>query len=212
METHELTIEGAFEVVPQQFGDDRGTFLEWFREPDFTAAAGHSLSLRQANCSVSAAGVLRGVHFADVPPGQAKYVTCVSGAVLDAVVDLRVGSPTFGRWETVLLDDVGRHAVYLSEGLGHAFMSLAEGSTVVYLCSEGYAPQREHGIHPLDPDLGIDWPTTGRDGRPLEPLLSPKDAAAPSLARALDSGLLPSYQACLAYRRSFRAPGRHQAS
>jgi dTDP-4-dehydrorhamnose 3,5-epimerase len=131
------------------------------------------------------------VHFADVPPGQAKYVTCVRGAVLDVAVDLRVGSPTFGRWDTVLLDDVDRRAIYLSEGLGHAFMSLEDGSTVTYLCSTGYAPDREHGVHPLDPELAIAWPTVGRDGGALTPALSDKDAVAPSLAEALRQGLLP---------------------
>ncbi|WP_432482793.1 dTDP-4-dehydrorhamnose 3,5-epimerase family protein [Kineococcus esterisolvens] len=193
MQTRELSIAGAWEFTPRQFGDDRGTFLEWFREPALTGAAGHGLSLAQANCSVSAAGVLRGVHYADVPPGQAKYVFCAAGAVLDVVVDLRVGSPTFGRWESVLLDDVDRRAVYLSEGLGHAFLSLADGSTVVYLCSQGYAPEREHGVHPLDPELGIEWPRTGRDGRELEFTLSGKDEQAPTLAQAREAGALPSH-------------------
>ena len=191
MQTRELNVPGAWEITPRQFGDDRGTFMEWFKEPAFTAALGHGLNLAQANCSVSAAGVLRGVHYADVPPGQAKYVFCAAGAVLDVIVDLRVGSPTFGTWDSVLLDDVDRRAVYLSEGLGHAFLSLADGSTVVYLCSEGYAPDREHGIHPLDPDLAIAWPTEGRDGRPLELTLSGKDEQAPSLAQALAEGALP---------------------
>ncbi|GAA0297180.1 dTDP-4-dehydrorhamnose 3,5-epimerase family protein [Kineococcus aurantiacus] len=191
MQTRELTVPGAWEFTPRQFGDDRGTFMEWFTTDAFTGRTGHDLALAQANCSVSAAGVLRGVHYADVPPGQAKYVFCAAGAVLDVVVDLRVGSPTFGRWDSVLLDDVDRRAVYLSEGLGHAFLSLADGSTVVYLCSQGYAPDREHGVHPLDPELGIDWPTTGRDGQPLEFTLSGKDEQAPTLQQALEAGALP---------------------
>lgn len=195
MQFRELKMPGAWEFTPQQFGDDRGVFLEWFRDPTFTEATGRALDLQQANCSVSAAGVLRGVHFADVPPGQAKYVTCVRGAVLDVAVDLRVGSPTFGVWDAVLLDDVDRRAVFLSEGLGHAFLSLEDDSTVVYLCSTGYAPGREHGIDPLDPEVGIDWPTTGRDGTEFEFRLSDKDAAAPSLAAALESGLLPRFGA-----------------
>lgn len=195
MQFRELKVPGAWEFTPQQFGDDRGVFLEWFRDPTFTEATGRTLDLQQANCSVSAAGVLRGVHFADVPPGQAKYVTCVRGAVLDVAVDLRVGSPTFGVWDAVLLDDVDRRAVFLSEGLGHAFLSLEDDSTVVYLCSTGYAPGREHGIDPLDAEVGIDWPTTGRDGTALEFRLSEKDAAAPSLAAALESGLLPRFGA-----------------
>lgn len=192
MQVRELAVRGALELTPRQFGDDRGVFLEWFAGSAFEEAVGHRLNLAQANASVSAAGVVRGIHFADVPPGQAKYVTCVRGAVLDVVVDIRVGSPTFGAWDSVLLDDTDRRAIYLAEGLGHAFMSLEDDSTVVYLCSAPYAPGREHGVHPLDPAVGIDWPTVGRDGTPLTPLLSPKDAEAPTLAQAEQQGLLPT--------------------
>ncbi|GCE77690.1 dTDP-4-dehydrorhamnose 3,5-epimerase family protein [Cellulomonas biazotea] len=199
MQFRELKVPGAWEITPKQMGDPRGVFLEWFKDETFQQAVGHRLDLQQANCSVSAAGVLRGIHFADVPPGQAKYVTCAKGAVLDVVVDLRVGSPTFGTWDSVLLDDVDRRAIYLSEGLGHAFLSLEDDSTVLYLCSTGYSPGREHGIHPLDPEVGIAWPTTDRAGRPLEPLLSDKDLAAPSLAEALASGLLPDASTVSAY-------------
>ena len=145
---------------PAQHGDDRGVFLEWFREDAFVEATGHSLHLAQANCSVSSAGTLRGIHFAQLPPSQAKFVTCVHGAALDVVVDLRVGSPTFGQWDSVLLDDVDRRAIYLPEGLGHAFMALEDHTVVTYLCSAPYAPGREHGVHPLDPEIGIDWPTS----------------------------------------------------
>jgi dTDP-4-dehydrorhamnose 3,5-epimerase len=192
MDIRELSIPGAWEITPRQFPDDRGVFLEYFKDEAFVQAVGHRLDLAQANCSVSAAGVLRGLHFADVPPGQAKYVTCARGAVLDVAVDLRVGSPTFGRWDSVLLDDVDRRAIYLSEGLGHAFMSLEDDSTVLYLCSTGYAPGREHGVHPLDPTIGIDWPTMARDGSPLTPRLSEKDLAAPTLVEAQAQGLLPT--------------------
>lgn len=204
MQVEALGIEGAWTFTPKQFGDPRGLFLEWYSEGSFTQATGHGLHLAQTNLSVSAAGVVRGVHFADVPPGQAKYVTCMAGAVLDVVVDIRTGSPTFGSWETVLLDDVDRRAVYLSEGLGHAFMSLADGSTVAYACSTPYAPGREHGVSPLDPDLAIRWPDQDRDGRPLSPTLSDKDTAAPSLAQAREQGLLPSLEAVLAHRASLR--------
>jgi len=191
MTYRELSIPGAWEIAPRQHGDPRGIFLEFFQGGPFHEVAGHRFDLRQANCSVSAAGVLRGIHYADVPPGQAKYVTCASGAVLDIAVDLRVGSPTFGAWDTVLLDDVDRRAIYLSEGLGHAFLSLADDSTVLYLCSTPYTPGREHGIHPLDPEIGIEWPTTARDGSPLVPQLSERDLASPTLAQALAGGLLP---------------------
>lgn len=199
MQVRELSIAGAWEITPRQFGDDRGVFLEWFKDGVFQEATGRSLDLQQANLSVSAAGVLRGVHFADVPPSQAKYVTCPRGAVLDVVVDIRTGSPTFGQWDSVLLDDVDRRAIFLSEGLGHAFCSLEDGSVVTYLCSAPYAPGREHGINPLDPALGIEWPTTGRDGTPLTYELSPKDTDAPTLADAAASGLLPTFEQARAY-------------
>ncbi|MEV6663997.1 dTDP-4-dehydrorhamnose 3,5-epimerase [Streptomyces nigra] len=187
-----LGIDGAWVLEPQLFEDDRGTFHEWYRGGEFREATGHDLALAQANCSVSRRGVLRGLHYADVPPGQAKYVTCVRGAVLDVVADIRVGSPTFGQWEAVRLDDDGRRAVFLAEGLGHAFMALTDDATVVYLCSTGYDPRREHSVDALDPALGITWP----DG--LTPVLSPKDARAPSLAEAQEAGLLPLYEACRA--------------
>jgi dTDP-4-dehydrorhamnose 3,5-epimerase len=93
----------------------RGAFYEWFTDPEFTELTGHRLDLRQANCSVSTAGVLRGVHFAQLPPSQAKYVTCLRWSVFDVIVDIRVGSPTFGRWDAVLLDDRHHRTVYLSK-------------------------------------------------------------------------------------------------
>ena len=186
MNVRQLSISGAFEFTPRQFPDDRGMFLEWFKADEFVATIGHALDLQQANCSTSRRGVVRGIHFSDVPPGQAKYVTCVRGAVLDVVVDIRVGSPTFGAYDVVRLDDVDRRAVYLSEGLGHGFMALEDDSTVMYLCSTGYVPAREHGIHPFDPDIAIDWPTD------VTPIVSEKDEQAPSLALAKERGLLPS--------------------
>ncbi|MFC0314388.1 dTDP-4-dehydrorhamnose 3,5-epimerase family protein [Gordonia phosphorivorans] len=193
MRVRELSIAGAWEFTPVQHADDRGLFLESFTAPQVAEAIGGEFTLAQVNTSVSAAGVIRGVHFADVPPGQAKYVTCVYGAVLDVVVDLRVGSPTFGGYDAVLLDDSDRRAVYLAEGLGHAFCSLQDGSTVTYLCSTGYNPGAEHGIDPLDDEVGIRWPSVGRDGAPLEFRLSEKDRQAPSLRAAVDAGLLPAF-------------------
>ncbi len=189
-----MSIEGSWSFTPRLHGDDRGVFLESYRADALLEATGAALEVAQVNTSVSGAGALRGVHFSDVPPGQAKYVSCSVGAVLDVVVDVRTGSPTFGAWESIVLDDVDRRAVFLTEGLGHAFLSLADGSTVTYLCSTPYAPGREHGIDPLDAAVGIEWPTVGRDGQPLSLALSPKDAAAPSLARAAQEGLLPTWE------------------
>lgn len=205
MTYRELSIAGAWEITPSQHGDARGVFLEFFQGDTFAQAVGHRFSLAQGNCSVSAAGVLRGIHYADVPPSQAKYVTCPKGAVLDVAIDIRVGSPTFGQWDTVLLDDVDRRAIYLSEGLGHAFFALEDDSTVVYLVTAPYAPGREHGIHPLDPTVAIEWPTTDRRGRPVEPQLSAKDTAAPTLLEAAAQGLLPTWQQTRAYAESLRA-------
>jgi dTDP-4-dehydrorhamnose 3,5-epimerase len=192
-----LAIEGAWEITPVVRGDARGAFLEWYRFDELEAEVGHPLRLAQANISVSKSGVVRGVHFADVPPSQAKYVTCTQGAVLDVVVDLRTGSPTFGRWEAVRLDDVDRRCVYIAEGLGHGYCALTEEATFVYLCSATYNPTGEHGVHPLDPDLGIAWPTD-------TPVLSEKDATAPTLAQALAQGLLPDYVTCRDFAESLR--------
>ncbi|MEU1350206.1 dTDP-4-dehydrorhamnose 3,5-epimerase family protein [Streptomyces sp. NPDC005775] len=195
----QLSLPGSWVHEPEVIPDSRGSFHEWFRAPDLAEAAGHALGLAQANFSTSRRGTLRGIHFADVPPGQAKYVKCVRGAVLDVIVDVRAGSPTYGRWEAVRLDDTAHRAVYIAEGLGHAFMALTDDAGVLYLCSEGYAPGREHGIDPLDAELGIEWPAD------IAPLLSGKDAGAPSLAEAERQGLLPSYAACEAYYARLRA-------
>lgn len=201
MEIRELSVRDAFEIVPRQFGDERGVFLEWYRHEALTEAVGHPLELKQANCSVSSRGTIRGIHFADVPPGQAKYVTCVRGAVVDVIVDIRVGSPSFGAWDTVRLDEERRAAAYLSEGLGHAFVALTDDATLVYLCSSVYNPTGEHGVNPLDPEIGFDYGALLGDAAPL---LSPKDQQAPSLAEAAASGLLPDYAQCQRFYEQLR--------
>lgn len=193
MDIRALTIPGAFEITPRQFSDSRGIFLESFRGDHLAEAIGHRMDIVQTNVSVSSRGTVRGVHFADVPPSQAKYVTALSGSFIDFVIDIRVGSPTFGQWESVLLDAVNRRAIYLAEGLGHAVCSLQDDSTVLYLCSAAYDPAREHGINPLDPDLALAMP------KGLTALLSAKDEAAPSLKEAADQGLLPRYDDCLRF-------------
>lgn len=182
-----LGIEGAWVYTPRVHGDDRGSFAEVFRGAEFAADLGYRLDVAQVNCSVSRRGVIRGIHYADVPPGQAKYVTCVAGAILDVIVDLRTDSPTFGKWESVRLDAATRRAVFIAEGLGHAFTALTDGATAMYLCSTPYAPGREHGVHPLDTAIGIAWPT--EEG--WEPVLSEKDAEAPTLEEALRANALP---------------------
>ncbi|MGB7820456.1 MAG: dTDP-4-dehydrorhamnose 3,5-epimerase [Ornithinibacter sp.] len=195
MDIQPLGIRGAFVITPRQFTDDRGVFLESFRGDRLAEHLGHRPDIVQTNVSVSARGTVRGIHFADVPPGQGKYVTALTGSLVDYVVDVRVGSPTFGQWEAVTLDTVDRRAVYLSEGLGHAFCALEDDTTAMYLCTASYDPNREHGLHPLDPSVGIVLPDD------IEPLLSPKDAAAPSLPGAAEAGLLPTQAACSSWSR-----------
>ena len=200
MEITELAVPGAFVVRPAVRRDDRGEFAELYRFDLLAQVVGHPLTLAQVNSSRSRRGTLRGIHFADVPPGQAKYVSCAHGSVLDVVVDIRTGSPSFGQWTSVQLDATERTALYVSEGLGHAFVALTEDAVVTYLCSTTYNPAAEHGIDPLDPAIGITWPGD------VEPLLSPKDLAAPSLQQALDDGLLPAWDDCQKLYRS-RAEG-----
>jgi dTDP-4-dehydrorhamnose 3,5-epimerase len=183
----ELAVPDSYVVDLVAHGDPRGRFTEWYRADVMSQALGHPLELAQANHSVSARGVLRGVHFALVPPGQAKYVYCPAGRVLDVVVDVRVGSPTFGAHDTVVLDSEQPRAVYLAEGLGHAFVSLADGSSVTYLVSTTYDPTREFGVHPMDPTLDLPWPDD------VEFELSARDQVAPTLAEAQEQGLLPTY-------------------
>lgn len=191
MEFRQLGVSGAWEVTPVVHRDPRGAFLEWYRADRLAEVVGHPLDLRQANVSVSSKDVLRGVHFAAVPPGQAKFVTVTRGAALDFAIDIRVGSPTFGTWEAVLLDTETRRSVYLAEGLGHAVLALEDDTTISYLVSAEYAPDREFAISPRDPRLALDIPA--------DVFVSERDAAAPSLDEALAAGILPRWDECKAY-------------
>ena len=202
MKVRELGIPDAYEISTDVFPDDRGLFVNPFRARALAEAIGRPLHVRQTNHSASKRGVVRGVHFSMLPPGQAKYVYCPRGAVLDVVIDIRLGSPTFGVIDSVRLDDVDRRAVYLAEGLGHAFMSLQDDSVVTYLCSTLYNPSGEHGVDPTDPAITLPWPAD------VEPVLSPKDADAPTLAEAAAQGLLPAYDDCLEHYRRLRTSGQ----
>ncbi len=186
-------IEGTQVCTPQVHVDHRGAFVEWFHRDRLAEQTGRRLAVAQINFSVSRRGTLRGIHYADVPPGQAKYVTCLRGAVLNVVVDIRVGSPTFGAWEAARLDQDSARGVYLAEGLGHAFFALTDAAAVSYVCSQPHNPGAEHAVHPLDPAIGIQWPND------VEPVLSDKDTRALTLAQAREAGMLPSYQSCREY-------------
>lgn len=199
MEIRELTIRDAYAITPIIHSDERGEFVEWYRHDRLAEVVGYPLDLRQANTSVSHRGVVRGIHFADVPRGQAKYVTCMSGAIVDYVVDIRVGSPTFGQYESVPLSASLRNAVYLSEGLGHAFIALEDNTVVSYLVSDTYNPGAEHGINPRDETLSLDF---GREEIQLN--LSPKDESAPTLSELMTKGLLPDFSSCVKHYDELR--------
>lgn len=188
MDIKPLSIAGAWRIKPTIFSDARGSFAEWFRTDQIEAATGFTFVPVQSNISRSARGVVRGIHFADVPPGQAKYVTPMTGSIIDFVVDIRVGSPTFGKWDSVILDSSTHDAILHEPGLGHAFVALEEGTAVSYLVTDIYRPDREHGINPMDPEIGLTFPDN------LELTFSEKDAEAPSLATLLAAGTLPIWE------------------
>ena len=181
MDVRPLSIEGAWEFTPRFHRDERGAFLEAFTAAALEEVSGRRLNLAQINTSISRRGVIRGIHAAHHPPGQAKYVTCVSGQVLDVVVDLRRSSPTFGQWDSLILNDTSRSAAFISEGLGHAFQALSDDAVVLYATNTPYEPDNEFAIDPLDPELGIAWSSVGTT------LMSPKDAEAPRFRDFLDS-------------------------
>jgi 5-epimerase len=191
MQTRKMAVAGAFEFTPVAYGDHRGVFVSPMQEAPFVAAVGHRFVAAQTNHSHSARGVLRGVHFTATPPGQEKYVYCARGRALDVMVDIRLDSPTFLQWDAVELDATSFRAVYAPLGVGHAFFALEDDTVMSYLVSTAYRPELEHAVHPLDPALGLPWPTD------IEPVLSDRDRVAPTLAEARERGMLPRYVDCL---------------
>ncbi|MBB6421364.1 dTDP-4-dehydrorhamnose 3,5-epimerase family protein [Streptomyces sp. AK010] len=200
VKTTEMAVPHAYRITPTQYPDRRGYFYEAFRSEELSELIGYPFVVRQANFSRSRAGTLRGIHGTVLPPGQGKLVTCVRGAVMDVVVDLRVGSPTFGRYDITYQDEESGIAVYLSDGLGHAFLALTDDACMNYLCSEVYVPGTMIEINPLDPDIAIPWELKGA------PIMSDKDAGAVGLMEAAESGLLPGYEECLAHYAALRPP------
>ena len=196
MKVRELGIPDAYEISTDVFPDDRGLFVNPFRAQALAEAIGRPLHVRQTNHSASKRGVVRGVHFSMLPPGQAKYVYVPRGVALDIVVDIRIGSPTYGQHDVVRLDDRDFRAVYLAEGLGHCAVALEDDTVLSYLCSTEYDPGREKGVSPTDPALALPMPA--------DALLSARDTGAPTLAEAAEQGLLPTYEACKAFYASLR--------
>lgn len=194
-----MAVRDAYRVRPRRFTDSRGSFFESFRHDELARVTGHAFTPVQTNFSVSRRNALRALHGVTIPPGQGRFVTCVYGAVLDVVLDTRVGSPTFGEFDTTVLDDQGGLAVYMAEGHAHGFLALTEGASVNYVCNVNYAPGTPYAINPFDPDLAIPWSLTG------DPLVADRDLHAPTLAEAAAAGTLPTYDACLALYEQRRA-------
>jgi NDP-hexose 5-epimerase len=195
VDIYPLAMPDAYRVTPAKLADARGYFYEALRYDTLLAETGHAFTPRQVNYSASARGTMRGLHGVLAPPGQAKFVSCVRGAVLDIVVDIRPGSPTFGRHDVNRLDAEDGASVYVAEGLGHGFIALTDDACVCYLCSTIFDPATPFEISPLDPELALPWHLAGELAD--NPLLSAKDAAAPTLAAAADQGLLATYDECL---------------
>ncbi|AOS61951.1 dTDP-4-dehydrorhamnose 3,5-epimerase family protein [Actinoalloteichus hymeniacidonis] len=201
MKARELAVVGAVEFSPEIFPDDRGEFLSYYQEPVFAETLGHKLfPTAQASQSRSRRGVLRGIHFSRTPPGTAKYVHCARGSALDIVVDLRIGSPTFGQSDSTILDTVSHRAMYFPPGVGHAFVALEDDTVISYLLSENYVPANELAITPHDAELALRLPAD------LELIQSDRDRAAMTLAQARTQGLLPEYATCLKIQQGFPNP------
>ena len=177
MEVIPTRLAGLVTLQPKVFDDQRGFFLETYSQERY-AAAGVDVEFVQDNHSRSVRGAVRGLHM-QLPPGQAKLVSCARGSALDVAVDLRKGSPTFGQWEAVELDDVLHRQLYIPVGFAHGAMALTEGMDLTYKVSSYYDPAAELGIAWDDPDLAIPWPLP-------DAIVSARDRANPTLAAIVD--------------------------
>jgi len=195
MKTTPLSIDGSWKIDFQRFDDNRGYFYESFKEEDFKTHIGRNFKIKQTNTSSSSKGSVRGIHFAMLPPSQAKLVQCQRGSIRDYVIDIRVGSPTFGKFEVVELSENSASAVFIEEGLAHAFVALENHTVVTYYVNEKYNPEREKGINPFDKTLNVKWPD-------LELIISEKDKQAISLDESKALGLLPNYDECKKFIKS----------
>ena len=195
MKAHPLNISGSWKIEFQKFEDNRGFFYESFKAEEFPKLIGRNFDIKQTNTSSSAKGSVRGIHYALVPPSQAKLVQCQRGSIKDYVIDIRIGSPTFGQFEAVDLDEKAASAIFVEEGLAHAFVALENKTIVTYYVSEKYNPEREKGINPFDKKLNVKWPD-------VELILSEKDKVALSLDQAKSEGLLPIFDDCKTFIKS----------
>jgi dTDP-4-dehydrorhamnose 3,5-epimerase len=185
MKLSKSSIEGAWLVNPIRHGDERGWFQEWFKKSEVERQIGFSFEPVQLNISYSQQGVVRGIHYSIAAEGQAKLVTVMAGEIDDYAIDLRPGSPTFGRWERLRLSSSVGNSVLLGPNLAHAFQCVSEQATVCYATSAEFNPESEKAINPLCPTLKIEW------DRNFPILLSPKDEKAPNMDQQNEVGLLP---------------------
>jgi dTDP-4-dehydrorhamnose 3,5-epimerase len=195
MKAHPLKISGSWKIEFQKFEDNRGFFYESFKAEEFPKLIGRNFDIKQTNTSSSSKGSVRGIHYALVPPSQAKLVQCQRGSIKDYVIDIRIGSPTFGQFEAIDLDEKSASAIFIEEGLAHAFVALENNTIVTYYVSEKYNPEREKGINPFDKTLNILWPE-------IDLILSEKDKAAISLEQAKSQGILTTYDECKKFIKS----------
>ena len=195
MKVTPLKIDGSWIIELKKFEDGRGFFYESFREEIAKKYFGREFNIKQSNTSVSKKGSVRGIHYALVPPSQAKYVQCQQGSIIDYVIDIRVGSPTFSQFAEVELSATNPQAIFIEEGLAHAFVALEDETVVTYFVSENYNPEREKGINPFDSDLNIKWPDINLE-------LSEKDKLAISLKEAQVQNLLPIFDDCKKFIKS----------
>lgn len=200
LEISELALPDVFLVSPRAVEDEVGVRYEAFRQDHVEEAVGRPFAIRCSDLSVARRRVLRGIHGSTGPDSRARLFGCVRGAAVHVVVDLRVGSPDYGRYETVWLDHRSVSGVFVSEGLGHAWLAL-EDDTVVSCHSSGpHTAGTAYTVSALDPALALPW------GLTEAPLMTDEDLAAPTAEEALARGLLPAYEDCLAlYGRSVPA-------
>lgn len=183
MKVTKTGLPGVIIIETDVFQDDRGFFMETYHQARYDTM-GIKARFVQDNLSYSRKGVLRGLHYQS-PHGQGKLVYAVKGEVFDVAVDIRKGSPTFGRWVGVTLSGQNKRQLYIPEGFAHGFVVVSDEAVFAYKCTDFYHPETERGIIWNDPDIGIEWPVK-------DPVLSPKDASYPRLGQIAEESL-PAY-------------------
>ena len=185
----ELGIKGCWEIELDHYNDSRGVFFESFKLNSLENIINRKFEVKQSNTSISKMGSIRGIHFAQLPPSQAKYIQCNNGSILDFIIDVRVGSPTFKQHVSVKLDGNSQKAIFIEEGLAHAFISLEDDTRVTYLVNQYFNPTNEKSINPFDEEIAINWGNSTY-------ILSEKDRSAHSLDEMKNSNQLPVYEDC----------------